>query len=148
MAYAATCSDKGVTHRTNQDAVCVQVADTRLGEVAMVVVCDGVGGLDAGELASASVVGRLMRWFREELPAKVSYAAMGDDPALVVEHDWRVMLARLNAQMAEGIEALSLSILREDAKNSMSLGGICPARAVSCCPCRRRTHPQAGPREA
>ena len=100
MAYAATCSDRGVMHSTNQDALCVQVADTRLGEVAMVVVCDGVGGLAEGEFASASVVNRFVRWFQDELPAKVSYAALEDDSDLaVVEGDWRVLLARLNSEL-------------------------------------------------
>lgn len=100
MAYTATCSDRGAMHRTNQDALCVQVADTRLGEVAMIVVCDGVGGLAEGELASATVVNRFVQWFQHELPAKVSYAAMEDDPDLaVVEGDWRVLLARLNAEL-------------------------------------------------
>lgn len=66
----------------------------------MVVVCDGVGGLTEGEFASATVVNRFVRWFQDELPAKVSYAAMEDDSDLaVVEGDWRVLLARLNAEL-------------------------------------------------
>lgn len=75
-------------------------AKTRIGEVAMAVVCDGVGGLEAGEIASASVVRRFERWFAEELPAKVSYAALDGDPRLsAIESDWRALLARLNSDI-------------------------------------------------
>ena len=100
MAHVAACSERGVGDGANQDATCVMAAKTRIGEVAMAVVCDGVGGLEAGELASATVVKRFESWFAQELPAKVSYAALDADPRLnTIENDWRAMLARLNADI-------------------------------------------------
>lgn len=100
MAYAATCSDRGVRHRVNQDAVCVQVARTRVGEVGMLVVCDGVGGLDSGEVASATVVRRFARWFRSELPERVGTPGLHGDAWLdAIEDDWRILLDQLNASL-------------------------------------------------
>lgn len=37
----------------------------------MVVLCDGMGGLDKGELASATVVRALSNWFENELPKQI-----------------------------------------------------------------------------
>lgn len=97
MAYVAACTDKGVKRQTNQDACCIQVAETPFGEIAMAVVCDGVGGLAAGELASATVVYRFVQWFGEELPMLIS----GMDPEQPfnfshVQTVWGVLLSSLN----------------------------------------------------
>ena len=43
MAIVAACTDKGAKRSVNQDACCVQVAQTSFGEVIMAIVCDGVG---------------------------------------------------------------------------------------------------------
>lgn len=44
MAYLAARTDKGVRKQVNEDACCIEVAQTSFGEVLMAVVCDGVGG--------------------------------------------------------------------------------------------------------
>ena len=52
----AADTDIGIKKQTNQDSVLVKHGKCRLGEVLLAVVCDGMGGLDRGELASASVI--------------------------------------------------------------------------------------------
>lgn len=54
--------------QTNQDSLLVQRAKTPKGDVALAVVCDGMGGLKKGELASAQVIRCFERWFRESFP--------------------------------------------------------------------------------
>ena len=57
MEYlVAACTDVGIHKETNQDSVTIKVAKTVIGNIAMVVMCDGMGGLALGEVASADVV--------------------------------------------------------------------------------------------
>ena len=51
----AANSDIGIKKSTNQDSLLIKVAQTNLGKVCLCVVCDGMGGLANGELASATV---------------------------------------------------------------------------------------------
>lgn len=64
----AAQSDVGISKATNQDSLCAKVAQTDDGQIAMCIVCDGMGGLAKGELASASVIKRFSDWFENELP--------------------------------------------------------------------------------
>lgn len=100
MAHVAACTDKGTRRKTNQDACCTQVADTKYGEVVMAIVCDGVGGLAGGELASSSVVYRFAQWFNDELPVLVARMGVGRPFDFgCVEAAWRQLLASLNTKI-------------------------------------------------
>lgn len=80
---ASAVTDIGNTKKTNQDSVCVKIAQSeKYGQVAMAVLCDGMGGLDKGELASATVIRAFSKWFEEELPLslkKLSWSALSDE---------------------------------------------------------------------
>lgn len=70
--YGSAVTDVGISKKTNQDSVCVKIAETKKhGQVAMVVLCDGMGGLDKGELASATVIRAFSNWFESELPKQI-----------------------------------------------------------------------------
>lgn len=72
MSYQiAAHSDVGIAKNSNQDSVCIKEAKTIIGNIIMAIVCDGMGGLSKGELASASVVIEFSRWFEEELPRQI-----------------------------------------------------------------------------
>ncbi len=72
MKYTvAADTDAGTVKDTNQDSVCVRCAQTIRGSVVMAVVCDGMGGLAKGELASSTAVKALSRWFETELPGRL-----------------------------------------------------------------------------
>lgn len=65
-------TDVGISKKTNQDSVCVKIAETKKhGQIAMVVLCDGMGGLEKGELASATVIRAFSNWFESELPKQI-----------------------------------------------------------------------------
>lgn len=69
MRFCATAdTDIGTLKQTNQDSVLIKHARSEMGEVLLAAICDGMGGLQKGELASAEVVRRLSRWFDDELP--------------------------------------------------------------------------------
>ncbi len=65
---AAADTDIGTTKTINQDSVCVKIARIPSGQAALVLVCDGMGGLDKGELASATVIRHFSDWFSKDLP--------------------------------------------------------------------------------
>lgn len=61
-------SDVGIKKDTNQDSVLIKEASTDCGRVLLGVVCDGMGGLAKGEVASAALVRAFSNWFEETLP--------------------------------------------------------------------------------
>ncbi len=60
-------TDAGTIKQTNQDSLSVKVVNTKQGRMVLGVLCDGMGGLDKGEVASASVIMAFDRWARNEL---------------------------------------------------------------------------------
>lgn len=56
---------RGRALRDNQDSVVLLQALTARGRVLMAAVCDGMGGLEQGEIASGYVTERLQEWFYE-----------------------------------------------------------------------------------
>lgn len=61
-------SDVGIKKSTNQDSVLVKEAITDGGRVLLAAICDGMGGLEKGEVASAALVRAFSRWFEEDFP--------------------------------------------------------------------------------
>lgn len=59
--------ERGSVARVNQDSLVLQQVLTAKGRVLMAAVCDGMGGLAQGEMASGYVTQRLQEWFYESL---------------------------------------------------------------------------------
>ena len=68
----AAHTDVGLKKKTNQDSVLVMQAQSDAGPVLMTAICDGMGGLAKGEVASAAMVNSLAQWFQTALPALLS----------------------------------------------------------------------------
>lgn len=68
----ATHTDVGTRKKTNQDSMLVLQAQTDAGPVLMAAVCDGMGGLAKGEVASAAMVRALSDWFQTKLPTMLA----------------------------------------------------------------------------
>lgn len=103
MMPIAAHTSKGPVRRTNQDACCVEVAQTKFGDAVMAVVCDGVGGLASGEVASAFVVGAFDHWFGVAFPELLSAMSQGYEDASI-EDSWRILLGSLNERLqAQGL---------------------------------------------
>ena len=64
----AAHTDVGIKKSINQDSVLMKIAQTDYGNVVFGAICDGMGGLSKGELASATLVRMLSKWFEEEFP--------------------------------------------------------------------------------
>jgi serine/threonine protein phosphatase PrpC len=88
-------SDVGIRKKTNQDALLLMEANTRLGAVALAVICDGMGGLAEGEIASGTVCVGFQQWFLEKLPALIEADCSESD----VKASWEELVFALNARM-------------------------------------------------
>ena len=65
---ACICTDIGNTRDINQDSALIKVANTKNhGRISLIAVCDGMGGLSKGEVASCKAIRTLESWFHEEL---------------------------------------------------------------------------------
>jgi len=69
MEFAiAAQTDKGLVKDTNQDSLTVKRINTLQGKMVFAAVCDGMGGLAMGEVASATFIRALERWVSIDLP--------------------------------------------------------------------------------
>ena len=97
MRFIATAdTDIGISKDTNQDSVLIKHAKTDGKEVLLAVVCDGMGGLSKGELASATVIRAFAQWFDEEIPYELENVDLQ-----VIGAKWSLLLKELNAQILE-----------------------------------------------
>lgn len=61
-------TDTGIVKSTNQDSLSVKVINTTQGRITFAILCDGMGGLEKGEVASASVIKAFDKWVHNDLP--------------------------------------------------------------------------------
>lgn len=89
-------TDQGRYKSKNEDSLLVQVADTSIGILTLAVICDGMGGLQKGELASATVIRAFDAWFKEELPLQLKHFSIH-----LVKTRWEEMIYELNLRIRE-----------------------------------------------
>ncbi len=85
-------TDIGITKSTNQDSLSVKVINTSQGRMVFAILCDGMGGLDKGEVASASVIKAFDNWVYNDLPLLCN-APITDS---VIRNQWDKILAEQN----------------------------------------------------
>ncbi len=66
-------TDIGLTKQTNQDSYAVRVCKHGEERMVFAVLCDGMGGLAKGEVASASLVQAYLNWVDTRLPQLLQY---------------------------------------------------------------------------
>ncbi|MGM9972547.1 MAG: PP2C family protein-serine/threonine phosphatase [Clostridiaceae bacterium] len=100
-------TDVGNIKKTNEDSSLIKIASTPEGNnILLAVLCDGMGGLQKGELASATAVRHFSRWFDKELPYQLK------------DFNWE----GLSEAWKRLIENLNGIILRYGDKNKITLG--------------------------
>lgn len=88
-------TDIGNTKNTNQDSYNARIINTQAGRMAFAVLCDGMGGLSKGEVASASVVKAFCNWVDNKLPI---LCENGFDDA-DIKKDWCSIVADFNEKI-------------------------------------------------
>lgn len=108
MDFKATYhTDVGIRKKTNQDSLALKIINTPRGQVAFGIVCDGMGGLEKGELASKEVIMAFCKWFDVEfskdfVEGKVSYESL--------KADWNDIIQTQNIRLAEFGQSNSLML--------------------------------------
>lgn len=105
----AAYTDTGIQKTVNQDSLCLRRAAIPAGgELMLAVVCDGMGGLEKGELASAECVRAFGNWFDQNL---------GQLPALC-----RGNFEEVRRQWEELFRSIHSRLLRYAVDNHVQLG--------------------------
>lgn len=87
-------SDVGITKDTNQDAAAVKTVDTGFGKVVFAIVCDGMGGYEKGEVASASMTNAVIKWFDNDFPS------LGEDFTFEdITNQWNYIIQSMNEKI-------------------------------------------------
>lgn len=89
------CTDVGLTKKTNQDSFMAKVIYTSLGRMAIAVMCDGMGGLEKGEVASATLVRAFDRWI-EEVLLKVDVESLNEN---FIRQQWTNLILENNEKI-------------------------------------------------
>lgn len=99
MQYFYSCyTDVGIRKQVNQDA-CVVKAMRRQGKnYLLAVMCDGVGGLSSGEVASANAVREFSEWFEHELVDLLEGDENLDD---ILFQRWNLLINKINDSLVE-----------------------------------------------
>ncbi|HBN11643.1 MAG TPA: serine/threonine-protein phosphatase [Ruminococcus sp.] len=96
---AAADTDIGIKKAANQDSLTLKIAETDFGHLVLAVICDGMGGLSKGELASAVVIRAFSDWFENKLPKLLSEgASLSDD---LIKNEWITIINNENERLRQ-----------------------------------------------
>lgn len=96
MKFIVSAStDVGNVKTVNQDCMNVQLLERNGRQLVFAVLCDGMGGLQKGELAGASVLFAFRRWREEKLPTLMTMEF--DDNA--IRRDWSRIITEWNEKL-------------------------------------------------
>lgn len=93
----AADTDIGVVRNTNQDSIACLVGQTNNSAYAFGVVCDGMGGLAKGELASATLINAMVSWFKTDFPKLLAKGLEDND----IRTQWTEIVRSNNARIME-----------------------------------------------
>ena len=102
----AAGTDIGTRKNTNQDSVLILQAESNLGRIIFAAVCDGMGGLAKGEVASATMVKTLDHWFKVELPEMLDSGFTEDKLC----DGWRKIVEETNRKLFEYGEGFHINL--------------------------------------
>lgn len=108
-------TDIGIKKKVNQDAVLVKEAKTSKGKIYMFVICDGMGGLSHGEVASGKAIRAFDKWFSSKLGVLLANKSKHE----VIIESWKLL-----------IESVSNEIMRYGEENGVQLGTTLTATLV------------------
>lgn len=91
----AADTDIGIIKSTNQDSFYASVFSTNQGKIAFAVLCDGMGGLAKGEVASSTVVNAFSNWAKTRL-AELCETEIADS---VIRSEWNNIVVNCNEKI-------------------------------------------------
>ena len=107
MSFLATVhTDAGIGKENNQDSALQIEARTDFGDVMLSVVCDGMGGLDKGEVESATVIEAFSEWFEKELPKLIHL----EDVERMIFGEWEELILDCNQKISAYADELRIKM--------------------------------------
>lgn len=103
---SAYYTDVGIKKSTNQDSLYLAQAQTLRGDVLLAVICDGMGGLAEGELASAELCKSFAKWFNIELPMLIKT----DWSSETLRESWEDLLDVANRRLLDYSEVKHIQL--------------------------------------
>lgn len=92
----ASHTDAGIKKKKNEDSMLIEQARTEQGKVLFAAVCDGMGGLQKGEVASSALIQRFSDWFYQEFPV-IFYQGF---EAEFLRKSWEQLVNEMNYRLA------------------------------------------------
>lgn len=108
-------TDVGIKKKTNQDSLLIHQAHTGVGNVILAVMCDGMGGLAKGEVASACMVRVFSDWFHNDFPKMLSAGLQPE----ALRASWEQIVSIVNQKIT------SYSV-----RNNVAMGTTCAALLI------------------
>lgn len=93
--YLAAATDIGPVKKTNQDSYCVRSYRSSQGPLVFAILCDGMGGLAKGEVASASVINAYLNWTETRLPQLCAAPLQAEE----IKRDWIKLAVQYNEKI-------------------------------------------------
>lgn len=110
------CSDAGTRESKNQDGACIKRAKTSIGMITMAIVCDGVNGMQQGEMASTAIIEEFSIWFERELPVLLEEHIVDKEERLwkeiikAVKDSWKNKLQEVHRSIHEYGESRKITM--------------------------------------
>lgn len=102
----SAATDIGLTKSTNQDSYMVRTYGTKQGNVVVAVLCDGMGGLAKGEVASGSVVNAFANWADTRLSQLCNHEIVDAD----IRSNWVNIATEFNDKIKARAHAAGINI--------------------------------------
>lgn len=88
-------TDIGIKKSTNQDSLMVKKLRTAHGNMVFAILCDGMGGLEKGEVASATVVNAFNTWLLRDFAKSLQHGLDGE----VIQGQWNSIIVEQNEKI-------------------------------------------------
>lgn len=95
---ASYYTDVGRVKEINQDSLSVKVVNSPRGKIVFAIICDGMGGLEQGELASKEVVVAFNNWFASQFAVLVAENTVSKEN---VFSQWQHLVEVMNIKLGE-----------------------------------------------
>lgn len=92
--YTAYHTDIGIKKKVNQDSLLLMEISNGNDDILLAVLCDGMGGMAKGELASATVIRAFSDWFMNVYPKKGTLWSVED-----IKQQWHRLLKESNEKL-------------------------------------------------
>ncbi len=89
-------TNAGLVKTMNQDSLSVKVVNSPQGSIVFALVCDGMGGLEHGELASKEAILTLNQWFQNRFAKLVAGNCVTEE---ILYQQWQEEITKVNERL-------------------------------------------------